>query len=113
MIIFGTRGTYLKQQSNAFNCPNCGSVGTVRISFFAKYFHIFWIPIFPTTKIGITQCSHCKQALYANQLPIELQSVYDESNKRAKRPITHYFGLFIIGLFFAFAIVSVVISKFN
>ncbi|WP_035758829.1 zinc-ribbon domain-containing protein [Flavobacterium tegetincola] len=113
MIIFGTRGTYLKQQSKAFDCPNCGAVGSVHISFYAKYFHIFWIPIFPTSKTAISQCSNCKQALYPKEMPAKLFAAYQESSKSAKRPLTHFSGLFLIALFFTFVIISVVITKKN
>ena len=113
MIIFGIRGTYLKQQSEAFDCPNCGAVGSVRISFYAKYFHVFWIPFFPTSKTGLSQCSNCKQALYPNEMPANLLSAYKQSSTRAKRPLTHFIGLMLIALFFAFAIFGVVLRKMD
>lgn len=113
MIIFGTRGTVLNQQSQAFDCPNCGGLGTVHIVFQARYFHIFWIPIFPTSKTGISQCSNCKQVLYPKEMPAKLQLAYQESYKLAKRPITHFLGLIVIVLFFASSIFSVVTSRMS
>ncbi|MFD2287104.1 zinc-ribbon domain-containing protein [Pedobacter petrophilus] len=108
MIIFGTRGKYLKQQSDAFDCTNCGSLNTVRMSFIQRYFHIFWIPIFPTSKTGISQCSNCKQALYLNEMPQALKMTYNESKKTAKTPLKYFIGLLLIALFFAFAILGIV-----
>lgn len=113
MIIFGTRGTFLKQQSEAFDCPNCGAVRSVRISYYAKYFHVFWIPFFPTSKTAISQCNNCKQVLYPKEMPAKLFAAYQENSKGAKRPFTHFIGLILIGLFFAFSIFSVVITKMN
>lgn len=113
MIIFGTRGTYLKQQSEAIDCPNCGTAASVRIGFIARYFHIFWIPFFPTSKTAISQCSHCKQALYQNEMPPVMRPALEEANKYAKRPLAHFFGLFIIALFAVFVIFSVIKNSKN
>lgn len=114
MIIFGTRGKVLKSKNTtSYDCENCNSKNTVTFSFIARYFHIFWIPIFPTSKKGISQCSHCKQVLYANEMSTEMKQDYASAAANAKRPITHYFGLFIIGLLFIFISFSVYKNSLN
>lgn len=46
-------------------------------------------------------------------MPTNLQMAYQESYKLAKRPITHFLGLIVIALFFAFSIFSVVTSRMS
>lgn len=99
MIIFGTRTrTIIPKETRAYNCENCKSEKTVTFSFLASYFHVFWIPLFPISKKGISQCSHCKQVLYAKEMSPRMKENCVSASANAKRPLTHYFGLFIIGL---------------
>ncbi len=109
MIIFGTKTKILKSKdSTTYDCENCNSKGSVTFSFMARYFHIFWIPIFPISKKGISQCSHCKQVLYANEMNPRMKQDCASASTNTKIPITHYFGLFIIELFFCLVIFSIV-----
>ena len=113
MIIFGTRTKFLNGSTAVTNCNHCGSSQTVHLSFALKYFHIFWIPMFPLSKTGVSQCSHCKQVLYANEMPDGLKAVYQEENKKVKTPWGYRFGLILIALFFAFVIASIVFGGVN
>lgn len=113
MIIFGTRSKVLNGGVATADCDYCSSTQTVRLSFVLRYFHIFWIPMFPLSKTGVSQCSHCKQTLYANQMPDALKLVYEEEKKRVKTPWGYRFGLILIGLFFAFVIASILFGGVN
>jgi len=110
MIIFGTRSKVLNGSTATTDCNHCSSIETVRLSFVLRYFHIFWIPMFPISKTGISQCSHCKQVLYANQMPNALQAVYLEEKKKVKTPWGYRFGLILIALALLFIIVSVILN---
>lgn len=114
MIIFGTRAkTLVPKETQSYDCEYCHTKGSVTFAFIARYFHIFWIPIFPTSKKGISQCSHCKQVLYAHEMSPRMKQDYANASASAKRPITHYFGLFIIGLIFCVIIYGVFTNSMN
>jgi hypothetical protein len=108
MIIFGTRSKILKGNGTRTNCSYCESTDTVSLVFVLKYFHVFWIPMFPLSKTGVSQCSHCKQVLYNNQMPDHLKAVYQQEKARAKTPWVYRLGLILIGLFFAFVVASII-----
>ncbi|RZJ82281.1 MAG: hypothetical protein EOO47_01170 [Flavobacterium sp.] len=110
MIIFGTRSKILNGSTVTADCNYCSSTQSLRLSFLLRYFHIFWIPMFPLSKTGVSQCSHCKQTLYANQMPSALQVVYQEEKKKVKTPLGYRFGLILIGLIVLFIIVSVIVN---
>jgi len=114
MIIFGTRGRVLKSKEIiSYDCEHCNSKNTVTFSVIARYFHIFWIPIFPTSRKVISQCSHCKQVLYKNQMSAKMKQDYASEAANFKRPLTHFFGLFLIGLFFCQVIFFVCKNSLN
>lgn len=114
MIIFGTRArTLTPTEGKSYDCDYCNTKGSVTFSFIARYFHIFWIPIFPTSKKGISQCSHCKQVLYENEMNARMKQDYAEASASAKRPIRHFFGLFVIGLLLCFIIYGIFTNSMN
>ncbi len=108
MIIFGTRSTVLNGSTAITDCSYCNSNQTVRFGFLLTYFHIFWIPMFPISKKGLSQCSHCKQVLYDNQMPSALQAVCIEEKKKVKTPWGYKIGLILIGIFVLLIIASVI-----
>ena len=69
MIVFGTRGKVVKgPQRRGVPCSACGmdvhaTYGVLR------YFHVFWIPMFPTLQRPAMECLHCKKALVGNEIP--------------------------------------------
>lgn len=59
MIIFGTGSKTLGKTKLPFeNCPNCDAVD-LHLRCVAKYFHLFWIPMFPTDKRAFIKCHSC------------------------------------------------------
>lgn len=109
MIIFGLRTGNAKQaKSNLHDCAYCGTSQSVQLHFYTRYFHIFWIPVIPLYKTGVSQCNHCKQVLDKAQMPPHLQAGYAQARKKAKTPIKYYSWLIIVAVFFAFAVFAVI-----
>jgi len=102
MIIFGTRTKVLtgKSQPAIGNCDYCGTAQSLFAYKQIKYFHIFWIPIFPYSTQIITICNHCKKLSYQSEInPQTLQSLSARTIR--KTPIGYFAGLMLIGLLVA------------
>lgn len=69
MIVFGTRGRIVKgPQKRGVPCGACGM--DVHATFgVLRYFHVFWIPMFPTMRQPGMECLHCKKALVGKEIP--------------------------------------------
>jgi hypothetical protein len=76
---------------------------------FQKYAHLFWIPLFPIGKTGVTQCDHCKKVYTVNEMPSSIRQAYESLKKQTKTPIWTYIG----GAIFGFYIVLSVFSDFE
>jgi hypothetical protein len=114
MIIYGSRSTTLKAaELPDEKCSNCQTQGSIIMGVYSKYAHIFWIPIFPIGKVGISQCLHCKQVLKENQMPTELKKQYWSLKNQAKVPIWQFIGLILIGVLVVGSIISGNASKKN
>ena len=77
MLIFGSRAVNLiTLQSNNGICPSCGTVGSTVIGVYSKHVHIFWVPIFPIGKEGVSQCQHCKYTVNDDDMPEDIRREY-------------------------------------
>lgn len=57
-------------------CSHCGNTGTQRIVVFRRYFHFFWIPLFPISRRAYAECTHCRRVLYEHEFDQELKREY-------------------------------------
>jgi zinc-ribbon family len=107
MIISGNRATKTGHQSLfGTKCNSCGTKDSLEMYTFSRYFHIFWIPVFPYKKEAITQCNHCKQILNKKEFSSDLLSQYEEMKANIKKPYWQYIG----AVLFAVLIISVIAS---
>ena len=96
MIIYGWKSTHLKQELLAQGCPTCGKHNTITMAVFQRYAHIFWIPLIPIGKQGVSRCQHCGDTLDHTQMPSSLKKTYGEVKTRSKVPLWTFSGLAIL-----------------
>jgi hypothetical protein len=101
MIIFGWKAKEVAKDLLPDPCPHCGAQHQVRMHIVQKYAHIFWIPMFPLSKTGASQCGHCKQLLKTGEMPISLRAAYQASMAKAKTPLWTFTGLMIFAALIA------------
>lgn len=97
MIIFGIKAVHLTTvELKMATCPNCRTQGSMVLSIFRKHAHIFWIPLFPVGKKGVTQCQHCKNVLKTKEMPEFVKREYHNLKDETKGPIWQFAGSGII-----------------
>jgi hypothetical protein len=106
MIIYGTKTTELGKRNLKGKCLNCGAENSIELHFFQKYAHIFWIPFFPTNKLGVSQCGHCRQVLKQEEFPSALTNEFRLIKAQTKTPVWTFSGL-------AFAVVFIGMAMLN
>ncbi|MCU4164089.1 zinc-ribbon domain-containing protein [Carboxylicivirga caseinilyticus] len=91
MIIFGRRKVRIKKYNNShIKCEECGSFQQ-QFSVYQEYFHIFFIPVFPTSVKTIrTVCLNCKDTFNQEKVNHYLSIT--------KTPIYMYSGLILFAL---------------
>jgi len=103
MIIYGTRSTELAKRILKEKCTNCETPNSIQLYVFQKYAHVFWIPLFPLGKQGVSQCNHCKQILNHPQFPASLAKDYKDLQAETKAPIWTFAGIVLIVAFIGLA----------
>ncbi len=108
MIFYGTKGAHLKSEKvSGIKCPNCGEHTSHTVSIFGRYFYIYWIPIFPLTKKGVSECDNCKATFEPKEMSEQLRLKYNNVKSDTKTPLTYWIGSFIILSIIAFTFYSV------
>lgn len=104
MIIYGSKAVHIKsEQSKTSICPSCGTQGSLTLQVFRRHAHIFWIPLFPIGKKGISQCQHCKNVLETKEMSESIRREYNNLKNKAKGPIWQFSGLGIIAVLIAWS----------
>ena len=106
MIVYGTKAKQLAKEALTDKCPNCGTQNSVDMYVFQKYAHVFWIPFTPIGKTGVSQCSHCKQALKTKEMPTQLKASYDNVKAQTKTPFWTFIGLALLVVLITSAVIS-------
>ncbi len=106
MIIYGSKAKELAKDIIIDKCPNCGNQNTIDMHVFQKYAHVFWIPLFPIGKTGVSQCDHCKQVLKLNQMPPALKTAYANLKSQTKTPVWMFIGSALIAVLIVFAVIE-------
>jgi DNA-directed RNA polymerase subunit RPC12/RpoP len=106
MIFFGSKGkTISGQVVEGIQCPNCESQKFITFGII-RYFHLYWIPMFLTSrKVGI-ECTHCKRTLIGKEIPKDLSKQIKTMVFTKRNTIPMFSGLIIIAclaLFVAYA----------
>ena len=98
MIFFGTKGKVIAGEAvQGVQCPSCEnsqyhSFGIIR------YFHLYWIPTFLTSrKVGM-ECTHCKRTLVDEEVPSHLVEQIKPGLFTAGNTLPMFSGLFLIAL---------------
>lgn len=106
MIIYGTNGSKGQIIQTAETCPSCGQSQTIVIAPYHRYFHLFWIPIFPIGKEYAIGCEACGHIIDKKDFHFS-----SEINSHIKAPKWHFIGLFLIIALFAYFIIDHTIEE--
>lgn len=105
MIIYGTKAHPLKSDLLPNEtCTNCNTKGKIVMSIFSKYAHIFWIPIFPVGRVGVSTCMNCQQTLVSKDMPMYLKMQYEQTVPQTKVPWWTWSGLGLIAILIGSAV---------
>lgn len=114
MIIYGTRASHLRSiQLDKETCPHCSTPGSITMSTYTRYAHVFWIPFFSVGRFSISQCQHCKQALEVKQMPAQIRAYHERNLAETRLPLWQFAGLALLAVGIGFGIVSNNLDKKN
>jgi hypothetical protein len=108
IIFFGLKNRPIDFGEYLVKCPSCEADSWADIMISTHYFHIYFLPIFPTDKDALVICQKC--GLKRSGVPFDekLISSYKEIKYKYRHPWFTYIGVAL----FAFAFIAVIIGRF-
>jgi hypothetical protein len=113
MLIYGQQQRILLKRYIPDTCPHCRQNNTLELSVRRRYFHLFWIPVFPTKKTISTFCGHCKQVLEKKEMPSGLLQSCEVYLPEAKTPKWMYSGLVVLAALITWVSIAIADEKRN
>ena len=97
MIIYGSKASHVKSiQLDKETCSHCGTQGSIVLSTYSRYAHLFWIPFFSVGRLSASQCTHCKQVLELKQMPAQIRAYHERNLAETRLPIWQFSGLVLL-----------------
>jgi len=96
MIFFGSRGKTIQGQVvEGIECPNCDNKAFITFGVL-RYFHLYWIPTFITSKKAGMACTHCKKSLFDKEIPKDLNKEIKGAIFTKKKTVPMFSGLILL-----------------
>jgi DNA-directed RNA polymerase subunit RPC12/RpoP len=107
MIFFGSRGKTISGEIvEGIQCPHCEKQEFITFGIM-RYFHLYWIPMFLTSRVAGIECTHCKKTLIGKEIPKELSQKIKATVFTKKKILPMFSGLIILACFVLFMTFSV------
>jgi len=98
IFIYGTRAkTIATRQLDHVVCKHCGEPQSIYGNVVSRHVHFFRIPLFPLGKEGYSLCTHCKQTLDEERMPVNYREAIHRLKSDSKLPVWQFTGLLLLG----------------
>ena len=98
LIYFGTKTYTIRIIETTLYCPVCERETPTDLLQVSQYFHIFWIPCFPTEMENVTFCNTCGMKRTGVEMEKFRLSAAYETIKRVRHPLFTYAGAAFTGI---------------
>jgi hypothetical protein len=96
ILIYGQSKTIIGIDEVLVRCPSCEKSSWADIMVESKYYHIYWLPIFPFDKTVNIFCNECGLKRYELPFISTFIPTYPEIKHRFRHPIKTYSFLIIV-----------------
>lgn len=106
MIVYGTKGRVVPGglKTDAA-CHACGR-SPLQTAGVIRYFHVFWIPVFPYSRLEVLECPSCKAARVGNEVPEPARGEIRRAVFTGRRMLPSFAGAFLLAIAIGAGLVS-------
>jgi hypothetical protein len=98
-IVYGKKKFFIRIFEPLFyKCPYCDSENSTEVFIYSRYFHIFWIPVFPIRKVAVAKCTECDTLRPEERFGPKLTEHLKEELKNIKHPFYSWTLLILLCL---------------
>ncbi|MCB0364063.1 MAG: zinc-ribbon domain-containing protein [Bdellovibrionaceae bacterium] len=110
MLIFGVKNKVISSKPVDVVCTECTRTEQ-RVHTFQRYFHFFWVPVFPLSRQSVLECQHCKKVTLEKELSDQRKAIVRLKAGAIKAPIYMYAGSVIIVLLVGWSYYSIKVEN--
>jgi hypothetical protein len=96
--VYGVREHAIGYDEFFVKCPACEAHNWADVMVISKYYHFYFIPMWPINKEANVICKRCGLKRYGISFNSVLISNFEEKRSHFRHPWFTYFGLIIISL---------------
>ena len=85
------------QELKEDKCPSCGESSMI-VSLFQQYFHVLWLPVFPTRKKAAAQCLKCRTVVKEQAFSTQQKEVKGYLSAQFSTPMWCYSGMVLFAV---------------
>lgn len=100
IIFFGSKQTPIGYEELLVKCPCCETSTWAEVMVISKYYHIYWIPMFPFDKEADIICKECGLKRFGRSFDANLISDFDKVKSNFRHPWFTYSGVAVLTLLF-------------
>lgn len=105
MIIFGITKKALKTFSAVnYKCTTCDEYNSTLLHVYYRYFHVFWIPMFPLGKKGEADCEYCGAHTKSKKLNDKLKLHLSNFKNNVSIPKKSFTGTILLCILIIYSI---------
>lgn len=105
-LIYGKRKFFIRLFEPLFyKCPYCDNVNSTEVFIYSRYFHLFWIPVFPFKKEAVAKCNECNTTRPDERFGPKLTEHLKEELNNTRHPFYSWSLLIFMGSLFLFILV--------
>src|SRR3569833_445176 len=109
-LIYGTLETPIAVDEFFIRCPSCEKDSPADAMIVSRYFHLYYIPIYPMGKEANIICKQCGIKRYGLPFDADLISNYEEVKMKFKNPLFTYLGVILIASLVFLLILSKILN---
>ncbi|MFM7022210.1 MAG: zinc-ribbon domain-containing protein [Flavobacteriales bacterium] len=95
MIIQGIKKKETRNERIFDTCPDCGTKNCIDVTIYQRYYHFFFIPVFPVWKSGEIVCSVCGAQYKSKKLSGDLKLSYENVKRQSILPKYMFSGVIV------------------
>ncbi|MEO5776012.1 MAG: zinc-ribbon domain-containing protein [Flavobacterium sp.] len=106
MFFYGVKSKSLKKgMLTSIHCDYCDEDSEMEYNFLQKYFHLYWIPLFPLKKKTEVSCENCGHLFQNKEITKDITQKLNRVKDRypTRTPVWAFSGIIILVLFFTWA----------
>jgi hypothetical protein len=110
-IVYGKKKLFIRMfEPLLYKCPYCDKTNTTEVFIYSNYVHLFWIPVFPFSKVASAKCIDCNSIRSEERFGPKLTEHLNEELANTKHP---FYSWALLIFFSSLILLALILNAIN